>query len=463
MSALQNTRGTRRGGVFIVAILFIAIFSAVGVAVAAFSGIHVRLGDNLRKAGSTRSCAESGLEVTRYWLKKVAFSGITDPGDRLAVTATKLQYQLNVAGITNVVPTYGSSTITISDVPLDSGRQQSFSAVLRQTDADTMRAEITGHSGGISRIVVSNFIFDHRANSVFDHALATKGRLELSGSVDLVGNVDVNSYAYIDTNDAESLSLKGTAHISGDVKLTASYAATSVHIEGTKCGIGSAYGQDAAQPPFTQYGQPKLEFPEMDPSPFKKYAKNPLPLNMDTSGTLVLENVLIPANMNPSFTGQVTLRGVIYIEAPNVVTFAGSTTVCGIIVGNGDPADNSGTNSITFTGSLESVPMSLSSLPEPQFDGIRDETGTFIVAPGFKADFEGPFTTVSGAIGANGIKFGGNAGGTINGSLINYSSTPMQLGGKNNITFNCTPGQVPAGFAQQVILRYDPSSYSEVP
>ncbi len=85
------------------------------------------------------------------------------------------------------------------------------------------------------------------------------------------------------------------------------------------------------------------------------------------------------------------------------------------------------------------------------------------MAPGFRADFEGPFTTVSGAIGANGIKFGGNSGGTINGSLINYSPTPMQLGGKNDITFNCPAGQVPAGFKQQIFLTYDPSSYSEVP
>ncbi len=464
MSALPRTRGQRPGGTLIIALLFIAIFSALAAAVAAFSGINVHLGDNLRKTTNTRACAESGLEVTRYWLNKVAFSGTTAAGDRLAVTATRLQNELNAAGITNVVPVYTGSTIAFSNVPLDSSRQQSFSAVLSQTDADTMRVEVTGHNGSVSRTLVSNFIFAHRTNSVFDHALATKGPLVLSGTVDLVGDLDVEYNAYIDTAAAMALSLSGGAHISGEVKITASYAATQVHVSGQKAGIGTAYGQDAAQPPYTQYSQPKLEFPEMDPSYFDDYMINPLPPTTDTSGTLVLDNVRIPAGMNPSFTGQVTLRGLIYIEAPNVVTFAGSTTVCGIIVGDGDPADHSGTNSITFTGSLTSFAMDdpNNGLPqEPQFADIRNDTGTFIMAPGFKADFEGPFTTVSGAIGANGIKFGGNAGGTINGSLINYSPTPMECGGKNDIVFNRTGDDVPSGFVQQTILRYDPSSYSE--
>ncbi len=471
MSALPRTRGQRPGGTLIIALLFIAIFSALAAGVAAFSGINVHLGDNLRKTTNTRACAESGLEVTRYWLSKVAFSGTTPASERLATLAAKLQIVLNDAGVYNIQPVYDSSAMTIAlqgpsspNVRLDSSRQQSFSAVLSQTDADTMRVEITGHSGDISRTLVSNFIFDHRNNSAFDHAVATKGKLVLSGSVDLVGNVDVESNAYIDVDGGVALELSGTAHISGDVKITSSYAATDVQVRGTKCGIEDAYGQDAAKPPYTQYGQPKLEFPEMDPSHFDDYIINPLDPATDTSGTLVLDNVLIPANMNPNFTGQVTLRGVIYIEAPNVVRFAGSTTVCGIIVGDGDPADHSGTNSITFTGSLKSSPMddAVNGLPhEPQFEGIRKKTGTFIMAPGFKADFAGPFETVSGAIGANGITFGGNAGGTIDGSLINYSPTPMELGGKNNVRFNRTGDDVPSGFVQQTILRYDPSSYSE--
>jgi hypothetical protein len=70
---------------------------------------------------------------------------------------------------------------------------------------------------------------------------------------------------------------------------------------------------------------------------------------------------------------------------------------------------------------------------------------------------------VSGAIAANGIEFGGGAGGTIYGSLINYSPNPMACGGNNDLVFNRSGlTEVPAGFVPQVILRYDPSSYAEV-
>ncbi len=466
MSVLQRTRGARRGSVLIVALLSIFVMSALAAAIAAFSGIHLQIGTNQQKLNNARACAESGIEVLRYWMdkNKIIFSGTTEPGDRLAVTAARLQDALTAAGITNIVPVWNATTITVSNVPLNSRRRQSFSAVFTQIDDLTMRVEVTGRSGGVSRTLVSNFRFDHRVNSIFDHALGTKGPMLLSGGVDLLG-LTVESNAYIDTDTATALTLMGKAYIHGEVKLTGSQSHNIVVVEGGHAGIGGVYGHAAEIPPASQFEQPKLEFPEMDPSYFEPYVDptHTLDPSMDTSGTLVLDNIRIPANMNPSFTGQVTLRGVVYIEAPNVVTFAGSTIVCGVIVGDGDPADHSGTNSITFTGNLESYPMTdTTHLPlEPQFDGIRQELGTFLMAPGFKADFEGPFTTVSGAIGANGIKFGGSSGGTIHGSLINYSPTLLECSGSGDITFENTDGEVPAGFKQQVIVTYDPSSYSE--
>jgi len=464
MSVLQSTRGARRGSVLIVALLSIFIMSALAAAIAAFSGIHLQLGTNQQKLNNVRACAESGIEVLRYWMdkNKIIFTGTTEPEDRLAVTAARLQDALNAAGITNIVPVCNGTTITIANVPLSSRPRQSFSAVFTQSDPNTMRVEVTGHSGGVSRTLVSNFRFDRRANSIFDHALGTKGPLLLSGGVDLLG-LTVAKNAFIDTDAITALTLMGKAYIHGQVQLTGSQSHNIVVVEGGHAGIGGVYGHAAEIPPASLFDQPKLEFPEMDPSYFEPYITNTLDPSMGTSGTLVLDNIRIPANMNPSFTGQVTLRGVVYIEAPNVVTFAGSTTVCGVIVGNGDPTDHSGTNSITFTGSLESYPMSdTTHLPdEPQFAGIRQETGTFLMAPGFAADFEGPFTTVSGAIGANGVKFGGSSGGTIRGSLINYSPTLLECSGSGDITFQNTEGEVPAGFVQQIIVTYDPSSYSE--
>jgi hypothetical protein len=181
-----------------------------------------------------------------------------------------------------------------------------------------------------------------------------------------------------------------------------------------------------------------------------------------SSSNITLENVRIPAGVNPTFSGNVTIRGIVFIEQPNVVTFTGNTTITGIIAGDGDLADNSGTNQVNIIGSVVSNPVT--DLPaESQFAQLRDETGTFMVTPGFSVSFGGNFDTLNGTIAANGVEFFGNAGGTIEGSVINYSNTPMTLTGNSDLIFNRSGiTETPAGFTPELRLEYDPASYSEV-
>jgi hypothetical protein len=55
------------------------------------------------------------------------------------------------------------------------------------------------------------------------------------------------------------------------------------------------------------------------------------------------------------------------------------------------------------------------------------------------------------------------AGGPLYGSLINDSPTPMDGGGDNDPLFNRSGlTEIPAGFVPPTVLRYDPSSCSEV-
>ena len=84
------------------------------------------------------------------------------------------------------------------------------------------------------------------------------------------------------------------------------------------------------------------------------------------------------------------------------------------------------------------------------------------MAPGFSASFGGNFDTLNGAIAANGIEFFGNAGGTIAGSVLNYSDTPMILSGNSDLFFNRSGiTEIPAGFEPEIVLHYDPASYDE--
>jgi hypothetical protein len=152
---------------------------------------------------------------------------------------------------------------------------------------------------------------------------------------------------------------------------------------------------------------------------------------------------------------------VMYIEQPNVVTFEGQATITGVIVGDGDVSDNSGDNQLIFSGGAESS--SVESLPQTeQYAGLHDETGTFVMAPGFAVSMAGDFGTVNGCIVANGIDMEGSTKGTIGGSIINYSTELMTLGGSNLLFNRSGNTEVPAGLILEIVMHYDPSTYDEV-
>jgi len=318
---------------------------------------------------------------------------------------------------------------------------------------------VTGHYGSFNRTIRSAYAFGTRANNVFDFGVASKGPLSLSGNVEIEGvNLQVESNAYIESlNNLLSLSIIGNSHIAGNVKIVNPLA--MVHLQGGKAGIGGATG--AAAMNHVQIGVAPCEFPEMDPTTFIPYATRVLTSSDSTSANATYENLRIPAGMNPSFSGNVTLKGVVYVEYPNVVTFSGGVNVTGIIVTDGPPTDNSATSKLKFTGNVTGQP--ISQLPqEPQFAGLQSQMGTFIMAPGFQVGFGGSFTTF-GAIAANGIELWGNAGGTIRGSIVNYSDAPMTLQGNTDLYLNRSGlSEVPAGFVPQLVMFYNPASYAEV-
>ncbi|MBN2128572.1 MAG: hypothetical protein JW741_03715 [Sedimentisphaerales bacterium] len=427
---------------------------------ATLSGTNVQIAENQRKLDSTRGCAESGLEIVRYWMNRVSLSGITPAEERFNELADSLESELAAEGVTNVAPIHEGSTITIPSVPLNSSDNQSFSAVLTSIDSNNIRLDVTGWYGTISRTIRSNYVFTTRANTVFDFGVASKGPISLSGNVELEGiNIDVESNAYIESeSNLLALSIIGNSHIAGSVKIVNPLA--YVYLQGGQAGIGGETGDDAMQ--HVEIGVPPAEFPEMNSAQFVSYATHVLTPSESSVTGGTFENILIPAGMNPSFAGDATLKGVIYIETPNVVVFTGGVDVTGIIVTNGSVADNSGTNRVEFRGNVSSWPVD--QLPEqPQFEGLHDQTGTFIMAPGFRVLFGGSFGALNGAIAANGIQFYGNAGGTIYGSIINYADNQMTLSGNSDLYFNRSGlTEVPAGFVPELIMQYDASSYSEV-
>jgi len=440
--------------------IFVVIFSALAVSMASISGNNVQIAENHRKMDHARACAESGFNVIRFWLNRVSISGTTAEDLQFSQIALSLQDELTSESITNVTTSCDGTVVTIPSVTLDSAGQKSFYGIITKLDNQTLRLDITGVCGSITRTIRSNYILSERANNVFDFGVATKGPLSLSGNIELEGvNVSVEASVYIESEGSNlALSIIGNSQIAGDVSIVNPIA--NVDLQGGQAGIGGETGQDAIDN-HVSFGVPPSEFPEPDPSQFESFV-TPLDPNTDTSADATFENIRILANTNPTFSGQVILKGIIYIETPNVVDFTGGADVTGIIIGDGDIQDNSGVNQIIFRGNVDSHPVT--DLPEePQFEGLHDETGTFVMAPGFHVSFGGSFSALCGAIAGNGVEFFGNAGGTINGSVLNYSDVEMTLSGNSDLYFNRSGlTEVPAGFEPEIVLEYNPSSYSEV-
>ena len=447
-----------RGSVLIISMIFVVIFSALVISLESMSSANVQIAVNQHKANCARACAESGHQIIRLWLSQVSIPGTTAQQLQFSEIASSLE---SIAyGVSNIMLSCDSSSITVPSVTLDSGSEQSFSALITQVGPDTLQADVTGVYGPLSRTIRVNYKFAERADTVFDFAVASKGPLSLAGNVELEDvNVSLESNVYIESeNSTLALSITGNSQIAGSVSIANPIA--SVYLEGGNAGIGGETGQDAIDN-HVSFGVPPSEFPEPNPSYFESYVTNIIDSNTDTSADATFENVRIVAGTNPNFTGHATLNGIVFIETPNVVTFSGGTTITGIIVGNGDINDNSGANQINFSGNFSSHPVS--ELPqEDQFAQVRNETGTFLIAPGFSASFSGNFDTVNGSIAASGIRFHGNAGGIINGSVINYSDTEAEITGNNDLYFNRSgTSLVPAGFVPELILKYHAPSYSE--
>ncbi|UCG48251.1 MAG: pilus assembly PilX N-terminal domain-containing protein [Phycisphaerales bacterium] len=461
-SARNKSSRNRRGAVLIVSMMFLIIFSTLALNIATMSGSNLQIADNQHKADCARACAESGLEVVRYWMGQIAVPGTTEPSLRFYEVVNSIQSELASNNISNISTTFSGDGLTLPGVTLDSGEQQSFSAVLSpsMTDPDVIQLEVTGTYGSVSRKIAVDYRFSTRAHTVFDFGVATKGPLSLAGNILLDGaTVEVDSDVYIESESSSlALSIIGNSQIAGDVSIVNPVA--TVDLQGGQAGIGGETGQ-AAIDNHVSFGVPPSEFPVPTPSYFEPFITSTMDPNTDTSADVTLENIRIPANINPTFSGSATIRGVVFIESPNVVLFTGSADVTGIIVGDGDITDNSATNQISFVGNVSSHP--LSELPqEEQFAEFRDETGTFIMAPGFHISFGGSFDALCGAIAGNGIEFYGNAGGTIQGSVLNYSDEQMNLTGNSDLFFNRSGlTEAPAGFVPELILEYDPESYSE--
>ena len=181
-------------------------------------------------------------------------------------------------------------------------------------------------------------------------------------------------------------------------------------------------------------GDPNI--PEVNAEVFRPLATNHMTASTPTTGNQTFDNLYIPANRNPTFTGNVELRGVTYIEKPNKVQFTGNCNITGVVATQDAGDNNYDTNTIKFTGNSRFY--APSALPDlPQFTALKAMPGgSALLAPGFGLTFTGNFGTVAGWIAGDKFTFTGNVTGTFHGGIINYGDTEFKATGNATLIFD---------------------------
>jgi len=434
--------------------VFVAVFGVLALGLLQASHANLRSASLQSDACRARAAAESGLAFARRTLPCLELpSASASAGETLQAIADGLNASLGDTIFSGASATVGSDGVQLPAVVLNFPEGTArFDLAIVPGAADTFEIRSLGMFGDARQTVASAFRAEDDARLLSTYGVASRSRIVLRGSARIDGANDPMEGSILSTSQVymDPIDIFGHVYVSGDVAITNPDGDVSLH--------GNAnVGGDIL------IGVPEPPFPEIDVSVFEPYAVNVLDPEVHVYSTdIYLENIRIPANTNPTFTANTLLCGVVYIESPNQVTFTGNMVLIGVIVAETPQGDlNLEDHQVRFTGNTATA--GTSSLPNmPQFSGLQDLDGSFILAPGYHVEFTGSFSTLNGAIAASKTSFGGDATGTVRGSILNYDDTQVDISGSSHLTIDHSAiDATPAGMVFPRRLVYVAGSYSE--
>ncbi|MBS3735012.1 MAG: hypothetical protein KGY99_08795 [Phycisphaerae bacterium] len=448
-----------RGIASVLAVVLLVVFVTLGAAMFAVSDMGLLVSENLNDRAEARLAAESGLAFMVSSLHKIRLPLSTDadnfPANLSDCLGDLLDGTANLDGQTVAATADGAAVPTIA---LNDGR--AFTAQIAWVDATCCHMTIEGTAGNATHAVSIDLAMEARNPLVFDYGLASRGELLIGGSVEVAG-VDWPGEAHVfsaDTSAQYPITVEGSgAYVSGDLYVTQGDGAISIGGQPT---IGGT-SDPAEIADHLHYDAHPPDFPELDTAPLEALATTVVDASTDTSQQgQTYNNIRIAAGTNPTFANDTLVNGIVYVEAPNVVSFEGSCTLNGMVVteNNDLPLEDC---RLRFAGTA--TVSGVEALPDTaEFADVRQHTGTFLLAPGFEAVFEGNLQTINGAIAADRLAFGGNASGRINGSVVGLADLPSEIKGSVSIRIDRTTSEADhAGFQKSIALEPVADTYCE--
>jgi hypothetical protein len=495
------------GMAMVMALVFITVFFVMSMAMFRMSTNNTVAARSMHHANQARSTAESGLEIVRYWMTQVDTSATTTREEAFGLAMA--QVDAGLAALPNVVFSdildVNNNCVgrRIENIPLNS---DAAGNLLRSVDVEVcydqntlINVKAVGHArtsdngDAFSRTLQAAFVIEPEStppplSPLFGFGVATKGPFNINGGAIVTGfNQPDEGDIHINAKSASSsFYIDGSATISGQVSIV-----NPDHKKVKLAGNPMVNGQ-AVKPwwPFNpnnftveeinQRGiyvdVEEIEFPKPNPRMFRPYATGPV-VTSSMSSVYTLDNAVIKAGTNPTFTGVYEIRGVLYIEQPNKVNFGGSCTISAIIVAEGDHENADPVNNkITWSGHVTNN--NVQNLPDPvhfgdpDFTEVRKLQGVSVLAPGFELNIGATYNAYErfhGSIVGNGINFSGDPKLVINGTVLNYSDNPMTLSGSSKLYFdNKNVSSNPDGLevtsgSTAFKIRYNPETYTEAP
>ncbi|MHC4169570.1 MAG: PilX N-terminal domain-containing pilus assembly protein [Planctomycetota bacterium] len=456
-SRRKSARRYRKGIALIISMIFVLIFSALGICMATMSGTNVQVARNHHNLNAAVAAAQSGQEVVRYLLSRVLISSATPQPLYLSEIITAVQTDLSKNNI-NAVTLDNGGLITATTLNSASGQNFSAQLLIDPNKLDVLQARVTGQSGQSSRTITTSYNIQAYEFPIFNFGLATKGPLNFPGNPTIVAaNEAWEADIFVESSgNPIAVQVIGNTNFDGEINVGNSGANVDF---GGDVQIAGDTGQTAIDN-HVSIGAESPEFPVPDTARFLKYATGQVvDGSTDLSKSITLINATIQGGTNPVFNGSVTIQGILFVESPNKVTFSNNVALQGLIVGDGDVQNPTpGQNTIDILGNFASQPFP----NDPEFDAIRQEEGSSIVAPGFSATFAGNFSTLEGVVAVSGAHFTGNMNAQIKGTIINYSGSATVVEGNATMNFDrANSVKIPAGFDLYRELDYQPSMYCE--
>ena len=413
-----------RGSALLMVIILSAVFGAMCVAYVTAANASLARAHLYRDHRRALAVAETGLKMAREVLPSVNVQQTQTSAEVMEAVAAALNARYK-DGIFR-----GSSAYVQDDRVLLPSMLLSFSEGAASVDVSFVmeegsifRLESRGRFGDSSKRVSMRFSASEDTRILSTYGVASRSRIKMLGNGQIIGlnNMLEGSILSATFVNMDAIDLTGHVYVSGNVAVANPLGSVSMKGQTT---VGGEI----------MIGVEVPAFPEIDVSPYVPYATNIIEGKNTKIDDGVLDNIRIKAGTNPTFNGNTTIRGVVYIESPNDVNFTGNLTLTGVLVAE-DTGGSYKTNVIRFGGNVTSL--GVETLPdEPKFAGLKNLTGAFALVPSFSMIFTGNFSTLHGSLAASKFDFSGTSTGTIRGTILNYEDSDFEVSGTSQITID---------------------------